>query len=83
MEIIFGDRRDGILLTIQHATLGLNTTIPYAAFDDVLQEHGRLVKMMAFQNHKESQCLNGNRYCVLDPAGKGTLPNQISVKISV
>ena len=76
----FRDRREGILFTIQHAALGLNRMIPNAAFDDVLQEHGRIVKMTAFQNHEGSQCLNSNRYCVLDPAGKGTLPSQISVK---
>ena len=36
--------------------------------------------MTALQNHNGTQCLNGNRYCVRDPGGKGTLPGTISVQ---
>ena len=73
------DRKAGILLTIQQAALGENRTMPISAFDDVL-EHGRIINMTAFQNHKGSQCLNGNMYCVLVAEGKGNLPSSISVK---
>ena len=79
-HINYRDRKEGILLTIQHAALGMNSTIPNAAFDDVLQEHGRIVNMTELQNHRGTQCPNGNRYCVIDTLGKGTLPSTISVK---
>ena len=76
----FRDRKMGVLVTIQHAALGVNRTLSNAEFDEVLKEHGQIVKMTALQNHWGTQCLNGNRYCVVDPTGKRTLPSTISVK---
>ena len=76
----FRDRKTGVLVTIQRAALGANRTLNNSDFDEVMKEHGQIVKMTALQNHRGTQCLNGNRYCVIDPTGKGTLPSTISVK---
>ena len=40
----FRDRKTGVLVTIQRAALGANRTLQNSDFDEVMKEHGRLLK---------------------------------------
>ena len=73
------DRRQGTLITIVNSATGAHRTLPNSLFDEVIQEHGEVVKPTELQKLRGTSLLNGNRYCVVDPTGKGTIPDSISV----
>ena len=58
---------------------GKHRTLPNSLFDEVIQEHGEVVKSTELQKLRGTSLLNGNRYCVIDPTAKGTIPDWISV----
>ena len=45
----------------------------------MLEEHGEIIKPTELQKLRGTSVLNGNRYCVIDPTNKGTVPNSLSV----
>ena len=76
-------RREGVLVTIVNARVGVARSMNNAQFDEVLKEHGELIKMTEHQLYKGTQMTNGNRYAVIDPQGRGTIPGSIYVNNTV
>ena len=72
-------RRDGVLVTIVNARVGAARPMANSLFDDVLKEHGVIVKPTEFQLYKGTPMFNGNRYAVIAPENRGTIPGTISV----
>ena len=70
-------RWKGTLIT-SNAASGPNSTIPNDTFDKEISKFGELIKQTALQNHRGSNILNRNRYCVID-LGDKVIPWTISV----
>ena len=73
------ERRQGTLVTIVRGAIGTHRAIPNSLFDKTLEEHGEIIKPTELQKLRGTSVLNGNRYCVIDPTNKGTIPDSLSV----
>ena len=71
-------KRNGTLLTFARCTSGPIGKIPNATFDTAVQAFGELIKMTEYQRIQGTTCLNGNRYCVIEPK-EGKIPPTIQI----
>ena len=71
-------RRQGTLITIVNSASDVHRSLPNSLFDDGMQEQGEVVKPTELQKLRETYLFNGNRYLLIDPAGKGNIPAAIS-----
>ena len=70
--------KEGTLLTFTNCTQGDLQTVDNSTFDNIMREHGQVIKLCELQTYKGTRIFNGNRYLVLaDP--KGTIPPVIQI----
>ena len=72
--------RDGLLITIVDANLGPDRAIPGSEFDAALEAFGSIERYTEVQKYRETNFLNGNRYCVITRDPEKELPNRLAVR---
>ena len=74
----YGGRKTGTLVTFVDASSGPLATVQNDTFDKAMAVFGTVVKPTQHQNHRGTNTLNGNRYCVVDTKEK-VIPGSIMV----
>ena len=71
-------QKTGTLVTFVNASSGPLATVQNDTFDKAMAVFGTVFKPMQHQNHRGTNTLNGNRYCVVDTKEK-VIPGSIMV----
>ena len=71
-------QKTGTLVTLVGASSGPLATVQNDTFDKAMAVFGTVVKPTQHQNHRGTNTLNGNRYCVVDTKEK-VIPGSIMV----
>ena len=71
-------QKTGTLVTFVNASSGPFATVQNDIFDKAMAVFGTVVKPTQHQNHRGTNTLNGNRYCVVDTKEK-VIPGSIMV----
>lgn len=78
--IVSQPKKEGTLVTIIRAAIGLLRDLQNELFDEEFKKRGFEFELPCqLQNHKGSQILNGNRFVVIVGVGQKDIPNEIKV----